>query len=59
MNLKHLFIAGPAALIMLGAGAAKAGQTIDDSGPWPASMTSGTRRSLRRATSWSTMRADA
>jgi len=32
MNIKQLFVAVPAALIMLGGGAAKAGQTIDDVG---------------------------
>ena len=32
MNLKQLFIAVPAALLVLGGGAAKAGQTIDDVG---------------------------
>ena len=32
MNLKQLFVAAPAALLMLGGGAAKAGQTIDDVG---------------------------
>jgi hypothetical protein len=32
MNLKHLFVAAPAALLILGGGAASAGQTIDDVG---------------------------
>ena len=32
MNLKHLFIAVPAALLILGNGAANAGQTINEAG---------------------------
>ena len=32
MNLKHLFIALPATLLILGSGVANAGQTIDDVG---------------------------
>lgn len=32
MNLKHLLLAVPATLLILGSGAAKAGQTIDDVG---------------------------
>ena len=32
MNLKHVFIAVPAALLILGNGAANAGQTINDVG---------------------------
>ncbi len=32
MNLKHLFIAVPAALLVLGSGAANAGQTINEAG---------------------------
>ena len=32
MNLKHLFVAVPATLLILGSGAAKAGETIDDVG---------------------------
>ena len=32
MNLKHLFIAVPAALLILGSGAANAGQTINEAG---------------------------
>ena len=32
MNLKQLFVAMPAALLILGTGAAKAGQTINDVG---------------------------
>ncbi len=32
MNTKHLFVALPAALFVLGSGAASAGQTIDDTG---------------------------
>ena len=32
MNLKHLFLAVPATLLILGSGAAQAGQTIDDVG---------------------------
>ncbi len=32
MNLKHLFVAVPAALLILGNGAANAGQTINEAG---------------------------
>ena len=32
MNLKHLFLAVPATLLILGSGVANAGQTIDDVG---------------------------
>jgi hypothetical protein len=32
MTLKHLFLAAPAALLLLGNGAAKAGQTIEEAG---------------------------
>ena len=32
MHLKHLFIAAPAALLILGSGAANAGQTINEAG---------------------------
>ena len=33
MNLKHLFVAVPATLCILGNGAANAGQTIDEWAP--------------------------
>ena len=32
MNLKHVFVASTAAFLILGSGAAKAGQTINDAG---------------------------
>ena len=32
MNLKHVFVASPAALLILGSGAANAGQTINEAG---------------------------
>ena len=47
MHLKHLFIAVPTALLILGNGVANAGQTINDVGAIACvTMTSGTRRSL-------------
>jgi len=51
MNLKHLLLAVPTTLLVLGSGVANAGQTINEAATMAASMISGTRRSLRRATS--------
>ena len=59
MNFKHLFVAVPAAFLVLSNGVASAGETITMQALSPASMTSGMRRKLRRATSWSTTPADA
>ena len=51
MTLKHLFLAAPAALLVLGGGAANAGKTIEEAGALACVTTSGTRRKLRRAIS--------
>lgn len=50
MALKQLFVAAPAAFLILGGGAANARKTINEEGP--------TLRSLKRDTSWSTLRDD-
>ena len=59
MNLKHLIVAVPATLFVLGNGTANAGQTINEEGAPSARPTSGTSMSRRRDTSWSTTLADA
>jgi hypothetical protein len=51
MNLKHLFLAVPTTLLVLGSGVANAGQTINEAATMACVNDNGTRRSLRRATS--------
>jgi len=59
MNLKQLFVAVPAALFIIGNGVAIAGQTVDVAGTIACVTDSGTRRSLTKDTSSSTLRCDA
>ena len=59
MNLKQLFVAMPAALFVLGSGVANRTSRSTMRALSPAWPTSGTRRSLKKHTSGSTMLADA
>ena len=59
MHLKHLFIAAPTALLILGNGVANAGQTINDVGAIACVNDKWDEKELRRATSWSTTLVDA
>ena len=54
MALKHLFVAAPAVFLILGGGAANAGQTINEEGPTVCATDKWNELSLRRDTSWST-----
>jgi hypothetical protein len=51
MNLKHLLLAVPTTLLVLGSGVANAGQTINEAATMACVNDKWTRRSLRRATS--------
>ena len=60
MHLKYLFIAVPAALLILGSGAvANAGQTINEAGAIACINDKWDEKEMRRATSWSTTLVDA
>ncbi len=60
MNVQKLFVAFPIALLVLGNGAVQAGQSIDEAFALGTRRpTSGTLRSQKKATSWSTTPADA